>query len=215
MSDFDFVFKGVVVGDAGVGKTSMVRRFGDGTFSEKYNTTIGVEFVHRTKIVQVNGVPKNIKLQLWDTAGQERFQAMVNSYYRGAHVLLVVFAVNDMSSFQKVPDWLQNVAKVTHVDYKILVGNKCDVEAVEVSDDLATRFAKENEMYEYVKTSAKTGENIDDLFVKIMTQLAQKLQTSQVLGEKAGSGVHVGGENVHNRRANNQNVSRSCCGGTN
>ncbi|KAK0832473.1 ras GTPase, partial [Friedmanniomyces endolithicus] len=95
---YDYLFKLLLIGDSGVGKSCLLLRFADDTYTESYISTIGVDFKIRT--IELDG--KTVKLQIWDTAGQERFRTITSSYYRGAHGICVVYDVTDMDSFNNV-----------------------------------------------------------------------------------------------------------------
>jgi len=99
MEDYKFLFKIVLVGNAGVGKTCLVRRFTQGVFPGGQGATIGVDFMIKT--LTVNGI--RVKLQIWDTAGQERFRSITQSYYRSAHSLILVYDISSQPSFDALP----------------------------------------------------------------------------------------------------------------
>jgi small GTP-binding protein len=121
---FDYLFKVVVIGDSGVGKSCLLIRFAEDKFSEEHVSTIGVDFTNRT--VEVGG--DMVKLQLWDTAGQERFRTVTSTYYRGAQGIVVVFDVTERRSFETVRAWVDDVDKwASGGTVKILVGNKTDL----------------------------------------------------------------------------------------
>lgn len=123
---FDAHFKVIVIGNSGVGKTCIVRRYVDNLFSQSFITTIGIDF----KIQKVIRDDKHIKLQIWDTAGQERFRTITASYYRGCDAVILVYDVTDRDSFESVSGWALGLSG--HVDekciVKVLVGNKMDNE---------------------------------------------------------------------------------------
>ncbi|KAL3973621.1 solute carrier family 15, member 5 [Sarotherodon galilaeus] len=143
------IFKIIVIGDSGVGKTCLTYRFCAGKFPEKTEATIGVDF--RERLVEIDG--ENIKIQLWDTAGQERFRkSMVQHYYRNVHAVVFVYDITNAASFHSLPAWIE----------EILVGNKCDLQdSVQVNTDLAQQFADAHSMPLF-ETSAKNPNSQGD-----------------------------------------------------
>jgi small GTP-binding protein len=122
----DYLFKVLLIGDSGVGKSCLLLRFSDDTYTDSFISTIGVDFKIRT--VEIDG--RTAKLQIWDTAGQERFRTITSSYYRGAHGIIVVYDVSDAESFSNVRTWLQEIEKYASDNVcRLLVGNKCDLAA--------------------------------------------------------------------------------------
>uniref|UniRef100_A0A803TMX3 RAB1B, member RAS onco family n=1 Tax=Anolis carolinensis TaxID=28377 RepID=A0A803TMX3_ANOCA len=130
MARHDYLFKLLLIGDSGVGKSCLLLRFADDTYTESYISTIGVDFKIRT--IELDG--KTIKLQIWDTAGQERFRTITSSYYRGAHGIIVVYD----ESYNNVKQWLQEIERYASENVnKLLVGNKCDLTTKKVGQGLA------------------------------------------------------------------------------
>ena len=127
----DYLFKLLLIGDSGVGKSCLLLRFADDTYTESYISTIGVDFKIRT--IELDG--KTIKLQIWDTAGQERFRTITSSYYRGAHGIIVVYDCTDQETFNNVKQWLEEIDRYACDNVnKLLVGNKCDLHTKKVID---------------------------------------------------------------------------------
>jgi len=155
------VFKLLLIGDSGVGKSSLLHRFADDIYTDSYISTIGVDF----KIKTMNVGDKMVKLQIWDTAGQERFRTITSSYYRGAQGIIVVYDITDVDSFNNVKQWLSEIDRYAseNVD-KLLVGNKSDLEpARQVTKAMAEEFA-ESLQVKCIETSAKESSNVDDAF---------------------------------------------------
>ena len=124
LQEYDYVFKLVLIGDSGVGKSCLLLRFADDTYTESHISTIGVDFKIRT--IQLEG--KTIKLQIWDTAGQERFRTITSSYYRGAHGIIVVYDVTEMESYNNIKQWLHEIDRYACEGVnRLLVGNKSDL----------------------------------------------------------------------------------------
>ncbi|ELP84581.1 hypothetical protein EIN_171560 [Entamoeba invadens IP1] len=171
----DYLFKLLLIGDSGVGKSCLLLRFADDTYTDTHIATIGVDF--KIKTVQINGL--NVKLQIWDTAGQERFRTITSSYYRGAQGIIVVYSVIDLQTFQNVRQWLQEIERYASESViKLLIGNKCDLEderavTVEQGQELANSLN-----VSFMESSAKKALNVDELFNKIATDIMKNLQTS-------------------------------------
>ena len=162
VSAFDHIFKVVVIGDSGVGKSSLVARYTDDFFEEGMAATIGVDF----KVKTVAVAEKKIKLTMWDTAGQERFRTLTGSYYRGAQIAILVFDVTNAASFEGIEKtWMEEInINFTHASLvKVLVGNKIDKSPRVVQADEGIRLARTHEML-YIETSAKTKTGVKDAF---------------------------------------------------
>ncbi|XP_030638946.1 RAB33B, member RAS oncogene family a [Chanos chanos] len=155
------IFKIIVIGDSGVGKTCLTYRFCAGKFPDKTEATIGVDF--REKVIEIDG--EKIKVQLWDTAGQERFRkSMVQHYYRNVHAVVFVYDVTSAASFRSLPAWIEECRQhaLGQEVPRILVGNKCDLRhAAQVSTDVAQQFADAHSMPLF-ETSAKNPHGDED-----------------------------------------------------
>jgi Ras-related protein Rab-1A len=180
-TEYDYLFKLLIIGDSGVGKSCLLLRYTEDTFTESYISTIGVDF--KINHIEVDG--KNIKLQIWDTAGQERFRTITNSYYRGAHGIIIVYDVTDPESFQNIKQWLNEIKHYAMDNVcKILVANKCD----KVDKRIVTTFSGEEYAQsidiDYIETSAKNCHNVDKMFYniakQIKTHMKEKLITSNI-----------------------------------
>jgi Ras-related protein Rab-1A len=168
--EHDHLFKLVLIGDSGVGKSSLLMRFSDDLYSENYISTIGVDFRFRT--VNVNN--KVIKLQIWDTAGQERFRSITSAYYRGADAVLICYDVTNAESFDHVEEWISELFNVGNSDIiKLIIGNKADQENNKViATEMGIQLAEKNNC-EFIETSAKTSTNVDTAFMIVTTKLIE------------------------------------------
>jgi len=173
----DYVFKYIIVGDSGVGKSCLLLQFVDHRFEPLHNLTIGVEFGSR----EVRVGKKQVKLQIWDTAGQESFRSLTRSYYRGACGALLVFDVTRRESFASVQDWLNEVKSCASTSVVVmLIGNKIDLqEKREVSTEEAQQFARQNGLI-YTETSAKTSRNVDAAFIQTSEVVLNYVQTGEI-----------------------------------
>merc|ERR1719331_1921816 len=175
-TEYDYLFKVLMIGNSGVGKSCLLLRFADDQFQENFMPTIGVDFKIRT----INVDEKVCKLQIWDTAGQERFKTITSSYYRGAHGIIVTYDITDRDSFAKVSEWMSEVDKHSDKNIsRILVGNKKDLEdqrEIQYSEakDLADHFN-----IRFLETSAKNAQNVEDAFTLMTREIKSKVATSQ------------------------------------
>lgn len=163
--EYDYLFKSIVVGDGGVGKTSLSVRFSKGIFTEDYKMTIGVDFHVKTITVETSEGVMTCKLQLWDTGGQERFGHIRPMYYQGALGAVVVYDLTNRASFEHLSKWIEEVRININYDIPLLlVGSKSDlVDHRTVSIREVNSFAKMFNLF-YMETSAKTGEGVTDCF---------------------------------------------------
>ncbi|KAH9324525.1 hypothetical protein KI387_004703 [Taxus chinensis] len=209
--DYDYLFKVVLIGDSGVGKSNLLSRFSRNEFSLDSKSTIGVEFATRT--IQIDG--KTIKAQIWDTAGQERYRAITSAYYRGALGALLVYDITKNSSFDNVRRWLRELRD--HADSNIvilMVGNKSDLNHLrDVSSDDAHILA-EKEGLSFIETSALQSTNVEKAFQSVLTEvyhiiskksLAAELGVSS--GPSQGTPINVGDTGGSGARVK----KKSCC----
>jgi len=171
-ANYDYLIKLLLIGDSGVGKSCLLLRFCDDSFTPSFIATIGIDFKIRT--IDLDG--KKIKLQIWDTAGQERFRTITTAYYRGAMGILLVYDVTDLKSFDAIRLWIRNIEQhASEGVNKILVGNKCDmndkrVVSVEKGQELANEFG-----IPCIETSAKNNINVEAAFIKLATEIKSRL----------------------------------------
>jgi len=161
--EYDHLLKLLIIGDSGVGKSSLLLRFADNTFSSSYINTIGVDFKIRT--LDIDG--QRVKLHIWDTAGQERFRTITSTYYRGTHGVIVVYDVTNGESFANVKRWLHEIEQNCEVVSRVLVGNKndCPDRKVVLYED-AKRFANQISINLF-ETSAKNDVNVNEMFTTL------------------------------------------------
>ncbi|RXH94851.1 hypothetical protein DVH24_024535 [Malus domestica] len=174
----DYLFKLLLIGDSGVGKSCLLLRFADDSYLDSYISTIGVDFKIRT--VDQDG--KTIKLQIWDTAGQERFRTITSSYYRGAHGIIIVYDVTDQESFNNVKQWLNEIDRYASENVnKLLVGNKADLTANKVvSYETAKAFADEIGI-PFMETSAKNATNVEQAFMAMAAEIKNSACRTRLL----------------------------------
>jgi Ras-related protein Rab-14 len=183
-----YIFKYIIIGEMGVGKSCIMQRFTEQRFKKDLPHTIGVEF--GTMIIDING--ELVKLQIWDTAGQERFRGVTRGYYRGAAGALLVYDVSKRSTFTRIGGWLQDVRSNTNPHtVMILVGNKSDLtEEREVSYEEASKFAEENDLL-FLETSALNGDNVEQAFVSTARKIHEKVMCGILNPTDPDSGVQL------------------------
>jgi len=174
--DFDYIFKIVLAGDSGVGKSCLLSRYARNEFTLETKPTIGVEFL--TKIVEMPNEdpaekPKCVKAQIWDTAGQERFRAITSAYYRGALGVVLCFDITKRKSFENVPLWLNEMKANCEPVAIMLVGTKTDLQYLrEVSTDEAVEYAQREHML-FMETSAQSAYNVEEAFNDVTRTIFQ------------------------------------------
>jgi len=169
---YDCLIKLLMIGDSGVGKSCLLLRFADDSFTTSFITTIGIDF--KIKTVEIDG--KKLKLQIWDTAGQERFRTITKAYYRSAMGILLVYDVTDRQTFYNVRNWIQSIEQNAEDNVqKILIGNKCDmVKDRDVSFDEGQKMADEYRI-KFFETSARTDTNVRDIFLSISSDILSNI----------------------------------------
>ncbi|KAJ3392550.1 Ras- protein Rab-11B [Lobulomyces angularis] len=206
--DYDYLFKVVLIGDSGVGKSNLLSRFTRGEFSLDSKSTIGVEFA--TRSIQVD--TKTIKAQIWDTAGQERYRAITSAYYRGAVGALLVYDIAKHPSYENVNRWLKELRD--HADSNIvimLVGNKSDLKHLRaVPTEEATQYASDNNL-SFIETSALDGGNVEMAFQKILTEIYRIVSNKALESEKQTGANVTAGFNIEIKPTNPGETAKSGC----
>ncbi|KAK4798314.1 hypothetical protein SAY86_030640 [Trapa natans] len=218
-ADYDYLIKLLLIGDSGtalhfrisesvgVGKSCLLLRFSDGSFTTSFITTIGIDFKIRT--IELDG--KRIKLQIWDTAGQERFRTITTAYYRGAMGILLVYDVTDESSFNNIRNWIRNIEQHASDNVnKILVGNKADMDESKRAVPTAKGQALADEYgIKFFETSAKTNMNVEEVFFSIARDIKQRLSEADAKSEPQAIRI-----NQQDQAAAAQAASQksACCG---
>ncbi len=197
--EYDYLFKLLLIGDSGVGKSCLLLRYTDETYQESYISTIGVDF--KIKTIELDG--KVIKLQIWDTAGQERFRTITSSYYRGAHGIIVVYDVTDQESFNNVKVWLQEIDRYANENVnKLLVGNKSDLTSKKVVDyETAKAFADELGI-PFLETSAKSAANVEQSFMTMAAEIKKRMASQPVMAKNTNTVKPGEGRSLSSNKSN-------------
>ena len=191
--NYDYIFKVLLLGNSDVGKSSLLLRFVDKTWTDSFVPTIGVDF--KVKTMEIGD--KTVKMQIWDTAGQERFRNVVASYFRGSNGILLIYDVTNRDSFKNLDNWLEVIENNASDNVlKILIGNKVDlVDDREIKKEEGQQFANRYNM-QFIETSAKLDTNVSEAFetlAKLMIEfnskqvpLTQKKTENKKLSSSAG-----------------------------
>lgn len=169
---YDYLFKLLLIGDSGVGKTCVLFRFSEDAFNSTFISTIGIDFKIRT--IDLDG--KKIKLQIWDTAGQERFRTITTAYYRGAMGIMLVYDITNEKSFDNIRNWIRNIEEHAAADVeKMILGNKCDMnDKRQVSTVRGQDLAVEYKV-KFMETSAKNSTNVEEAFISLARDIKKKM----------------------------------------
>jgi len=193
---YDQLYKLLLIGDSGVGKTSLLFRFAEDAFNATFISTIGIDFKIRT--IEIEG--KKIKLQVWDTAGQERFRTITTAYYRGAMGIILVYDVTCQASFDNISNWIKNTEEHASADVeKMILGNKCDMEPKrQITTEKGQRLA-DNYGVKFFETSARDSVNVETAFYEFARAIKAKEDK----------------KNLDNQNANGANKKQQGKGGVN
>ncbi|XP_061426980.1 ras-related protein Rab-8A-like [Lethenteron reissneri] len=169
---YDCLFKLLLIGDSGVGKTCVLFRFSEDAFNSTFISTIGIDFKIRT--IDLDG--KKIKLQIWDTAGQERFRTITTAYYRGAMGIMLVYDITSEKSFENIKNWIRNIEEHASADVqKMVLGNKCDMnDRRQVTKERGEKLAEDYNI-QFMETSAKASINVEEAFFTLAREIKAKM----------------------------------------
>lgn len=174
------MFKLIMVGETCVGKTCIIMRYTERTFTDSFLTTVGVDF--KVKELVIDSTP--IRIQIWDTAGQEQFHTITKSYFRGADGILLCFDLTSKQTLDKTRAWMESIRESASEKVNIvLVGNKCDLENREVTQEQGQEMADEFGI-NYYEASAKTGENITEIFETLAKDVMLRKERDPVVRTK-------------------------------
>ncbi|XP_039131939.1 ras-related protein Rab2BV-like [Dioscorea cayenensis subsp. rotundata] len=209
--EYDYLFKIVLIGDSGVGKSNILSRFTRNEFCLESKSTIGVEFATRT--LQIEG--KTVKAQIWDTAGQERYRAITSAYYRGAVGALLVYDITKRQTFDNVQRWLRELRD--HADSNIVImmaGNKSDLKHLRsVQEDDAQEFAEKEGLF-FLETSALESLNIEKAFQTILTEIYHIVSKKALAAQEAtatATAPPVQGTTINVTDSSGTFSRRTCC----
>lgn len=210
LMQYDYLVKLLLIGDSGVGKSSLLVKFADDKFSPHIGQTIGMDF--KVKMLDLGG--KRVKLQIWDTAGQERFHTITQQYYRNAMGIILVYDVTNEESFNNIRRWAAQIAAHgAEAADRMLLGNKADCDPAQraVETERGQALASEYGI-PFLETSAKEGNNVKEAFHAIADTVRIRFQNQ----ESTASGLSSQGATVRlsGQPAADENTKRrGCCGG--
>ncbi|KAL4385714.1 hypothetical protein GQ457_15G028000 [Hibiscus cannabinus] len=207
--EYDYLFKIVLIGDSGVGKSNILSRYTRNEFCLESKSTIGVEFATRT--LQVEG--KSVKAQIWDTAGQERYRAITSAYYRGAVGALLVYDITKRQTFDNVQRWLRELRD--HADSNIVLmmaGNKSDLNHLRAVSEQDGQALAEKEGLSFLETSALDATNVEKAFQTVLSEIYHIVSKKALAAQEAAANASIPGQGTTINVADESgNTKRGCC----
>ncbi len=198
--NYDYLLRYIITGDVSVGKSNILLRYVHGQFRSDYNSTVGVEFGAKSEIIGDN----IYRVQIWDTTGQESFRSITRTYFKSSACALIVYDISSRESFKNVNIWINECKNQTaKTTFLVLVGNKSDLEdRREVSTEEGQQLAGKYGIL-FFETSAKTGDNVNELFHKSVEEIAQKIEQNYYELDNKDCGITVG-KNRLNKQVENK-----------
>ena len=184
----EYKFKVVVVGDSGVGKTNLIKRFINDTFNKDSKATVGVEFLSKTYLIN----QEVFKIEIWDTAGQERYKSITAAYYKGAKGAMIVYDVTNQTSFDNVDNWANEIKEKAARNINLMiVGNKTDLtDKIVVTSEVATEKANALEI-PIMETSALDSTNVKEAFYQLLREMYKSVKDLMKEYEQKQAGTPV------------------------
>ncbi|GIY91117.1 GTP-binding protein yptV1 [Caerostris extrusa] len=193
----------VVLGDMGVGKSALLLRFANGTYKPHIPSTI-IDTLPAQVIVK----NKLVNLTLWDTAGQERFRALVYHYFRRADGVVLVYDVTDNESFSKLSSWAADLKAINQIASVIIVGSKIDESSRKVVSSEAGKAFADNQRADFIEASAKTGENVDEIFHRLALKILLSKESPETFSPLTRKNSEL---TLHNSNSNRTTDKKEKC----
>ena len=188
----------LIIGDSTVGKTSILSRFANGTFSSNYLATVGLDNFNKDETID----DKNVHIKIWDTSGQERYKALTKGFFRNAEGIMIVYDVTNQDTFENLKNWIQSIKDNMGNDFLeripiVIIGNKIDSDEREVKTEDGESFCKQHN-YPYFETSAKTGENIDST-IRFLVKKVIEINSDNKGGSNENNNIKINSEEHKNK----------------
>jgi small GTP-binding protein len=208
-AQYDISFKVIVIGDSGVGKSCLTTQAVRQNFEEFYTATVGFEFL--TFNMRINN--NVLKLQIWDTCGQEVYKSLISNFYRNSSLALILYAIDNSDSFRHAETWLNDLKQQANPNVKIfLVGNKSDLEDKRViTKEEGEKFKEEKNLDKFIETSAKTGENAQEVLLEAAKLLYKDYLKAKNILRKAGDNDKNNENKLERKKPKNASTVKKCC----
>ena len=208
-AQYDISFKVIVIGDSGVGKSCLTTQAVRHNFEEFYTATVGFEFL--TFNMRINN--NVLKLQIWDTCGQEVYKSLISNFYRNSSLALILYAIDNSDSFRHAETWLNDLKQQANPNVKIfLVGNKSDLEDKRViTKEEGEKFKEEKNLDKFIETSAKTGENAQEVLLEAAKLLYKDYLKAKNILRKAGDNDKNNENKLERKKPKNASTGKKCC----